>query len=955
MKPYSIPAGVFIWLAMCMNNPSVGVAAGLADGQTLNLWPGKAPGALGDGPADTPAVQVFLPAPGKATGAAMVVCPGGGYGTHAPHEAAVVGRWWASHGVTAFVLRYRLGPKYRHPIPLTDAQRAIRFVRAGARAWGIDPNRIGIMGFSAGGHLASTAATHYDAGRADAEDTIERVSCRPDVQILIYPVISMGPQGHAGSRNNLLGPNQPPELIELLSNEKQVTKDTPPAFLMHSVKDQAVPVANSDMYVEALKTAGVRHAYVRGDLGPHGVGLKDTWTPQCLDFLRAIGFLSAQAATAPAAAAAGPAPALSSICTPWRFEPGEGWMLRVSGPAGASRLDGRRLVYDFSKGAASVGISPPDLSLLGTPQEFRIRVRGKAPRHPVRMRVATHFMTFERTIGEFAADGENEIAVAAPPSEGWRWFGGENDGKLHGPLRIGGIWLDRGDSADSGELELVHIAVRTAFGPAQACVLTADLRGDEFVATARNLLETPVEGTLTWTVRDWSGTVLAEKKEHIIVPPLGVPAEAKLARPAGGVFQEAEASLDVPGQKIPVTWAYHVAPIEPQLDPRLDVSSPFGMGLYLNRYAGDEEGLRLMDRAARMGAEAGVKWSREGISWPRAEPRRGQYDWSYYDKLVATARRYGISIYMLISSWAPWTKPYTPEGIEDYCRFAAAAAEHYRNEIRHWEVWNEPNIFFWQGPRDMYAELLKKAYAAIKKANPDALVLGCSTAGIDYNFIRRTMDLGAPFDILTIHPYRRTMDDRAFVRDLRKAADLVKLPDGTIREVWITEMGWATHVPHNTLSQDFAPNSPRRQAELLARSYINAVATGVSPNISWYDFRNDGTCPIYFEHNMGVVMRDFRPKPAYRALATVTRMLKGRRPLEHPDLGPDIVAYRFSGRDGGPALLALWALKRPQTVTLDGASALVTDLMGDRRTVTGTTGRTTLALEAEKPVFVEMN
>ena len=953
MKPTSLLTLTLIGLAMCIGNSTGTFAAELVDGQTINLWPGPAPGALGNGPADTPAVQVFLPTAGKACGAAMVVCPGGGYGTHAPHEAGVVGRWFASNGITAFVLRYRLGPKYRHPIPLTDAQRAIRFVRANAKQWKLDPARIGIMGFSAGGHLASTAATHYDAGRPDAEDPVERVSCRPDVQILIYPVISMGPQGHAGSRNNLLGPNPPPELIDLLSNEKQVTIDTPPAFLMHSVKDQTVPVANSDMYVEALKRAGVRHLYVRGDLGPHGVGLKDTWTPQCLEWLRAIGFLTGPA-TAPAPPS-GAGSAQSNTYVAWRFDAAEGWTLRVSGPAGSSRLEGGKLIYDFTKGATSVGISPPDMSLLGTPQEFRIRVRGKAPGHPVRMRVATHFMTFERVIGEFSGDGEYDLVATAPPGEGWRWFGGENDGKLHGPLRIAGIYLDRGERADAGELELVHIAVRTTFGPAQACVLTADLRGDEFVATARSLLETPVEGELSWTIRGWSGTVLAERKEKLPLPGGAVPVKARMARPAGGVFQEAEMSLNVPGQKIPVVWAYYVAPIEPRLDTRIDVASPFGMGLYLNRYGGDEEGLRLMDQAARMGAEAGVKWSREGISWPRVEPRKGQYDWTYYDKLVATARRYGISIYALISSWAPWTKPYTPEGIDDYCRFAAAAAEHYRNEIKHWEVWNEPNIFFWQGPRDMYAELLKKAYAAIKKANPDALVLGCSTAGIDYNFIKRVMDLGAPFDILTIHPYRRTMDDRAFVRDLRKAADLVKLPDGSIREVWITEMGWATHVPHNTLSQDFAPNSPRRQAELLARSYINAVATGVSPNISWYDFRNDGTCPFYFEHNMGVVMRDFRPKPAYRALATVTRMLKGKRPQEHPDLGTNIVAYRFAA-DGRrePALLAMWALKEPQTAALPGRSGRIIDLMGTTTSAAVEGGRVMVPLAPERPVFAEI-
>lgn len=253
-------------------------APALQDKQTLNLYPGTAPGQVGDAPADIPAVQVFLPAAGKATGAAFVVCPGGGYGGLAGHESGVVGQWFASNGITAFVLRYRLGPKYHHPVELSDAQRAIRLVRANAKDWHLDPHRIGILGFSAGGHLASSAATHYTAGDVNADDPVERVSSRPDLQILIYPVITMGPGGHGGSKRNLLGDNSPAELVELLSNEKQVTKGTPPAFLVHSTTDHVVPVSNSDNYAAALKKNGVAYEYIRGEYGEHGFGLRDFWT-----------------------------------------------------------------------------------------------------------------------------------------------------------------------------------------------------------------------------------------------------------------------------------------------------------------------------------------------------------------------------------------------------------------------------------------------------------------------------------------------------------------------------------------------------------------------------------------------------------------------------------------------------------------------------------------------------
>ncbi|HEV8604004.1 MAG TPA: alpha/beta hydrolase [Tepidisphaeraceae bacterium] len=255
-----------------------------ADRDTLSLWPGAAPGALGDKPEDTPIVQVFLPQ--QPTGASIVVCPGGGYGGLANHEGPKVGEWLSSKGITAFVLRYRLGPKYHHPIELGDAQRAIRLVRANAAEWKLDPSHIGILGFSAGGHLASSAATHFDAGSPNSDDPIERASSRPDFQILIYPVITMGPGGHDGSKKNLLGPNPDPKLVELLSNEKQITKNTPPAFLVHTVEDTAVPVSNSDNYAAALKAAGVSYEYIRPDKGKHGFGMRDDWTEPCIVWLK---------------------------------------------------------------------------------------------------------------------------------------------------------------------------------------------------------------------------------------------------------------------------------------------------------------------------------------------------------------------------------------------------------------------------------------------------------------------------------------------------------------------------------------------------------------------------------------------------------------------------------------------------------------------------------------------
>ncbi len=244
--------------------------------KTFPLWEGKAPLAVGGTPTDKPDLTVYRPE--KPNGTAVVVCPGGGYGGLAmDHEGKQVGEFFAKAGVTAFVLKYRTANKERPgPLgaaPLTDVQRAIRTVRAGAKDYDLDPKRIGVMGFSAGGHLASTAATHFDAGLTEG-DAVDKTSCRPDFAILAYPVITMeAGVTHNGTRNNLLGANPDPKLVELYSNEKQVTKETPPTFIFHTSADTAVVPENAVRFYLACKKAGVpveMHIYEKGR---HGVGL----------------------------------------------------------------------------------------------------------------------------------------------------------------------------------------------------------------------------------------------------------------------------------------------------------------------------------------------------------------------------------------------------------------------------------------------------------------------------------------------------------------------------------------------------------------------------------------------------------------------------------------------------------------------------------------------------------
>jgi acetyl esterase/lipase len=271
----------------------------IQDGQVIPLWSAGAPGAIGTEDRDIPAVTVFLPRTVAPNTPAVIICPGGAYTNLASnHEGRQVANYLNSLGMAAFVLRYRLGPRYHHPIELGDAQRAIRMLRAHASDWRLDPVRIGILGFSAGGHLAMTASTHFDTGNSSAADAVDRVSSRPDFTILGYPVISLvEPWTHQGSKNNLLGNSPDPELARSLSGEQTVTKETAPTFIFHTNADAAVPAENSVHYYLALRKAGVPAEMHIFERGPHGVGLANDdpalseWSKLLANWLRVHGIV----------------------------------------------------------------------------------------------------------------------------------------------------------------------------------------------------------------------------------------------------------------------------------------------------------------------------------------------------------------------------------------------------------------------------------------------------------------------------------------------------------------------------------------------------------------------------------------------------------------------------------------------------------------------------------------
>src|SRR5215469_7612839 len=271
----------------------------IQDGQTIPLWSGAAPGALGTAETDTPAITIYLPRTMAQNTPAVIVCPGGGYVNLAMnHEGRQVAGYLNSLGIAAFVLRYRLGPRYHYPIELQDAQRAIRMLRARAAEWRIDPERIGIIGFSAGGHLAVMAGTHFDNGITSSADVIDHAGSRPDFVVLGYPVISMTERwAHQGSKNNLLGPNPDPELARSLSGDQAVTSQTPPTFIFQTNADTTVPAENSVYYYIALRKAGVPAEMHIFEKGPHGVGLANDepalseWSKLLANWLRGRGVI----------------------------------------------------------------------------------------------------------------------------------------------------------------------------------------------------------------------------------------------------------------------------------------------------------------------------------------------------------------------------------------------------------------------------------------------------------------------------------------------------------------------------------------------------------------------------------------------------------------------------------------------------------------------------------------
>lgn len=646
--------------------------------------------------------------------------------------------------------------------------------------------------------------------------------------------------------------------------------------------------------------------------------------------------------------------------TAYSFLPEENWRSSGRDDKGKTSLTGRTWSLDFTQGAEELIIRTEDFSLMGSIERIHLRAKGAAAGHPVRLYIHTHFMTFFKDVGSFDGEGEQVLSTDGPPGEGWKWRGGENDGKIHGPLRLTEISVLGNGKKEKFSLELINVRIDASSPPDKKTQLTARTKNengrDYFAATMRSISQEPLAGTLFWTIVNWDAKELERGEKRVTIPAKTEPLVVTVPVNENDYdykYLEANFTLDVPGQQILPADACWVEPPEPHGSSELEPESSFGMDLRVSWHEGEER-----ERAARMGMEAGIKWSREPIHWSRIQPKEGVFEWEYYDAVMDCARRYGISVYALVHGWADWTHDYTEKGIEEYLVYLRALVGRYKGFVKHWEIWNEPNIFFWQGPKEMYPLLLKHAYAVIKEADPDAQVLGISTAGIGWDFIKMVMDAHAPFDVLTIHPYRRILEDQKFIDELKKVNEMVRMPDGTPRPVWITEMGWTTYTPHHTIRQGFRPVTFREQAQMIARVYLTALVSGVNPKTSWYNFRDSGDDPTNFEHGLGTLYSNFRPKPSYVAFSTLTRILKGLEPTEKLDLGSSTFAYRFTARDGSSkSVIVLWNVEGDTEVKipLKTGSVKIINTIGERETLISAADGISVPLKAGAPVYVFMN
>lgn len=592
----------------------------------------------------------------------------------------------------------------------------------------------------------------------------------------------------------------------------------------------------------------------------------------------------------------------------------------------------------FSSGAWSFSLLPRvpvtlkrSIPIYGSPVSYALELETSATLAgaDVQVELQSNWLHFTNTVGRLVRppDGAKSvrqvISFPAPPGNGWVGFGTPKDGKPEPPF-----CFTRLSVASAGEKRIygtVRLVSLKAYVPAGEPVLRAAPPSEgpapaQVLVELHNLGRGCAEGSFEATLTDWDG----RERGRAVTPAASVP-EGACGRTQVNVPRVSEdmnaAFYTVRfrgrdgkscGKAVTTTWT---RPLASGVAPALRPDLPWGMGVYLGRHILPGYDFTRLERVAALARDAGVKWIREGLGgWRRPD---GTFDFKTQDDMLAVARRHGLSVYGLVAGDTRSTFICTPEGRAAYASNIVACVRHYGPlGVKDWEIWNEPNHpGFWKGPHEDYVTLLKTAYEAVKRTDPAAQVLGCSTAGLDWKFIGLCVSNQAPFDAVTTHPYRGTADETSFRKDLDRVTEMV---GG--RKNWLTELGWSTWKKGC---------DEHEQASNLARVYFMSAATPGVKNICWYDFVNDGFNPHYCEENFGILRRDLAPKPAYRALAKVCRTFTEGQPelTGVPLPGGRGKAWLF--RMGGQAAVWTDAAQPTEVVLPVRRDARITNLMDE--------------------------
>ena len=651
-----------------------------------------------------------------------------------------------------------------------------------------------------------------------------------------------------------------------------------------------------------------------------------------------------------------------------------GWSITsLRGNTGSSSFKEGTLTCDFSGGPGYIGIGGGVENLAGDPSEVALTFESNTSGHPIVLRlVDSGGQHFQREIARLDVQEIRTVRVPLDDMGKWYHFGGANDGVVRPPIRVAEIIVDH-DGANTS-VRFIKLTATTNLALPDGIIFRLSGRRleekqDVLLVECKSILPMAAKARYSWRVTDFWGKTLDSGEEQLSIES-GQRIRKELAVTHGGVkLCEFRLDADVPVEALdggapkplkPRAGGRKPVPETLQVTKTIETSvvelespegrsnemlpnSPFGMGIYLGQRWPSSE----MEKPAAMARSMGIKWMRDEFNWGHVEPEKGKWNFERFDASVETATRNGISIFGLLCYWAPWAKPHTEEGIRDYCSYVRRVVGRYKDRVKHWEIWNEPNIFFWTGTIEQYAELLKAAYDAVKEADPEAKVIGCCTAGTDLNFIEKVFQLGGfdKMDILSIHPYRypHTPEESDYIGELKRADALVR-KYGAPKEIWVTEIGWPTHVGANGSSE-------KKQAAMIVRTYIQGIASGVMQKTFWYNYRNDGLDVNYNEHNFGIIRRDHGPKPACVAFGTMTRCLEGKRFVRALDPAQGVYAHVFEGKDG--AMIAAWCASGTAGLTVQGkAPALsVTDLMGTHTSIKASQGKASVSI-SEYPVFI---